>query len=320
MKPTPTWIGCCALAAIASASVHAAPVEFDTDDAHVIVVRPVDRWSGDSTAADVSLDAVRSHEASYGIVTPDGRHLRGSPMLMMGASDDPVVHQVEANLQQRGVELIRRQHYFFTVLGPVSVPPADFPAFAEAQTLGYKRLAALQGDPDTLRDRTSRRRLIGNVASLAVLGLGVEKLGLEKPGLVRGTGIVLGMDLTADIQRVASNLSGAFIPIPTAGLQETFRQIDVRRVQYRADMMGQIIIAYRHEKTPESELAALSKAIVTVTGADTTPADIEQARAEEFSTRRAMWSDCVAANLCQTDEGKTPGKGDAKRPETGEAQ
>ena len=47
--------------------LFAIPVEFDTPDAHIVVVRALDSWSGDESASKESLNNVKDHKAKFTI-------------------------------------------------------------------------------------------------------------------------------------------------------------------------------------------------------------------------------------------------------------
>jgi hypothetical protein len=303
-------VAAAAAAMFTALGAAAAPIEFDTESAHVVVVRPVDRWSGDTTALEVSLDAVKNRQTSYMMVNAEGKYLRGSPLPLQGISDDPVVHAAKAALETRSFELIRRQRYFFHVLQPVSLSPDELLSFAQAQTAAYRRVGELEGDPDTLQARVAGHRFIGNVVALATLGIGVHKLGV---GL--GSELILDHGVVGGIQQLSGRVFGAFVPVPTKSLEGSYQQIDVRRVDYRNDMIGQIVIAYRTPKTPEAEIEALSRAIVSIAGADTTPEDIERSRMAELEVRRGIWRDCLAANRCPQPKDGADATSDSKSTE-----
>ena len=67
------------------------------------------------------------------------------------------------------------------------------------------------------------------------------------------------------------------------------------------DRVGQIIIAYKGEKTKQAEEIALAQAIVTASGADTTIEKIEKSRKEDMVARQAIWDECVAKGECKSE-------------------
>lgn len=68
-------------ALLAPASLLAAPLEFDTPDAHVIVVRALDSWSGDNSASEDSLTAVKEHEGGFSLMYSKEKGVEGFPAL-----------------------------------------------------------------------------------------------------------------------------------------------------------------------------------------------------------------------------------------------
>ncbi|NBX55609.1 MAG: hypothetical protein EBT70_11195 [Betaproteobacteria bacterium] len=86
----------------------------------------------------------------------------------------------------------------------------------------------------------------------------------------------------------------AAVELPSIDLT-SFKEISIRRVIANpGQIIGQIIIAYKDEKTEAAEHEALVIAVVALTGANSTTAEIEQARKEDFARRKAIWDKCVA--------------------------
>ena len=86
----------------------------------------------------------------------------------------------------------------------------------------------------------------------------------------------------------------AAVELPSIDLT-SFKEISIRRaIANPGQIIGQIIIAYKDEKTEAAEHEALVIAVVALTGANSTTAEIEQARKEDFARRKAIWDKCVA--------------------------
>ena len=83
----------------------AAPVEFETEDAHVIVVRPIDLWSGDLSAAENILDNYKSRKVNYFVKTEDDILYRGSPTVFQGIPDHPITKGVEKKMDELNFQL-----------------------------------------------------------------------------------------------------------------------------------------------------------------------------------------------------------------------
>lgn len=278
------------------AASHAEPVQFDTAAAHVIVVRPVDLWAGDASVQKDSLNAIRDHEVSYDLLL-NGERYRGSPLVLQGVSDNPVTLGVQAALAAQNTQLVRKSDYLFHVLDAAALTPADYPAFAKAQ-LDYREMfVEREGDPQTLQGRLRVHKFFGNVLSIGSLFIPVHGLGTGQVAEM-----MMNSGLAEDIGNIPGPARAALIPAALPSIDASaYREIDVRRVDFTPEAPGEIIIAYKAEKTPEAEQEALIKAIVTVAGADTTPDAVEAARQADFQDRVSMWDACVANGKCQKE-------------------
>jgi len=285
-----------ALAAALPLASSAQPVELDTPSAHIIVVRPIDLWSGDASAQAETLAALRDRRVSYDVIL-NGTRYRGSPLVLQGVSDNPVTLGVEASLKALGTELVRKSAYLFHVLDATPLAPADYPKFAKAQ-LDYRQLfVRREGDPNTLPSRMRARDIAGDVLSIGALFI---------PGHALGTGaganVMMNSGFAEDIGNIPRPARASMIPAALPALDTTaYQQIDVRRVDFKPDTPGEIIIAYKAAKTPEVEREALVKAIVTLAGADTNPDAVAAARKADFKERVSMWDACVANGNCQKE-------------------
>jgi hypothetical protein len=272
-------------------------VEFDTPDAHVIVIRPVDAWSGDSTLQERTLDSIRARRSSYKLTIDDGRVIQGSPMTFQAMADHPVTKGVEAALTPLNASLVSNDRYYFVVMEPVPVEPVNFQVMVDAEKAFYKGMVISQGDPATLSDRIHGKKVLGTVLSLATTLVAMDKLGVQS-----GSAATVGSGVDGDIYRIAAETSNALTPVNLPNFDaKSYKHIDVRRVAgLQNNYFGQVIIAYKSEKTTDSERVALIRAIVTLTGADTTPEAVQQARTNDLETRQALWDSCVAEGRCET--------------------
>lgn len=272
----------------------AAPVELDTADTHIIVVRPVDIWSGDRSAQSDSLDHVRSKTALYWVWTASQNVVNGGPLWLQRVSDHPIVTATTAALAKSGFELGLSQSYGFRVQQPQTLEPSRFEAFSTAQTALYKITVLSQGDPDTLSGRVAGRKFAGGVLSLVTLGVagGV--------GGALGAETVLNTGIAGDVYQLPLALRGALAPALLPPFDASaFKQVEVRSVTYRGGMNGQILIAYRADKTEANEVEAMGLAIATAAGAGTSVPEVEKSRADDLAFRKATWEACVTAGDCK---------------------
>lgn len=286
------------LALFNAGGAFAAPVEFDLDGAHVLVVRPVDLWSGNRDMQERSLESVRERRVSYAYYDQSRQVRYGSRMGLMFRSDAPVSNTVKSKLDELKTELVSNDSYFFTVLPAVSLTPSEFRTLVEVQERLFDKNVLAQGNPATLQSRVSTRKFIGNALALVALAASIDKL-----GAVEGANFALGSGLSEDAYKLAYRARHVAAPLrlPAAFATGEFTRVDVRRVFYQNDVIGQVVIAYRGERTTDLENAALSGAIVTLTGADTTADEVEKARREDLAARQAVWDACVADGKCKGD-------------------
>jgi hypothetical protein len=281
-------------ASILSLTAFATPVEFDTPDAHVIVIRALDSWSGDKGASEDSLERIAAHKCAFMLKTPKGEIL-GHPLLFQGLSDNPIVQNVNNEIHKHGFELVNRIEMRINIDMPATTAPADFKHFSDAQREIFKRLVITQGNPSKRESQVSSNKFFG-----AVLALGTVAVGGEKYGSL-GSQTVLNTGVASDVYELTATSKAAISPVELPNFDASaYKTIDVRKVTQN-DRFGQVIIAYKNDKTDETENAALIKAIVTLTGADTTVDAIKQARNEDLTNRQAIWDECVAEGKCKKD-------------------
>jgi hypothetical protein len=280
---------------IAANAAIGAPVEFDTKAAHVIVVRSVDAWSGDAGVSEDTLDAIRQQKAAYSVVTTYPK--TGKIMELDGEDQIPVFSGLRSALAKTSFKFGRTGKSGFRVREPIAIAPADMSTIAQAQSEFYKQVVISQGDPATLPGRVKAKKFFGGV-----LAVGATFLAMDKFGAVLGSSATLGSGITSDIYAIATKNRAAIAPINLPNLDfSQYKSIDVRKVLGAADRTGQIIIAYKEEKTPEAEQEALILAIVSAAGADTTVTEVEKARTEDLANRIAIWDACVLAGQCKKD-------------------
>jgi hypothetical protein len=284
------------LASLLSTAIFAAPVEFDTPDAHVIVMRALDTWSGDNTASEESLEAVKDHKAGYRVYRHEKGDVLGFPILFGGLADDKVVQGVNSELKPLSFKL-EQDRVNFSVDKPLALDPTKYAAFANYQRELYKAVVVSDGNPATLHGRVSGRKFLSGVLSLAAIGIAGEKFG------ALGSQTVLSTGVAGDVYQFGTSGNAALSPIDLPAFDaSSYKSIDVRRViQGNNDRLGQVIIAYKNDKTDEAENTALIKAIVTLTGADTTVEAIQLARTEDLAERLSIWNACVAVGKCKNE-------------------
>jgi len=267
----------------------AEPLEFDVPGAHVVVVGLLDQWSGDSTAMDNSLNVVSQKKVNYQLLLGPHQTLRGGPLVFQGPSDHPIVAGVEQVLKEHHFSLAMTQFFLFNVYQPISLDPIQYESFRATQAKAVSKITKVQGDPSTLQSRISTKNFFKNVLSIgAMFKLGALKADPDFAGLA------------TDVSRLPLGSLEAVVPIELpAFAADLYKFIEVRPVKFRG-LLGQIIVAYKEEKSSEIENAALIPAIVSIAGADTTPEEIVKARERSYRQRLAAWNHCVDSGECKT--------------------
>ena len=275
------------------------PVQFDTPEAHVIVMRALDSWSGDNSASEDSLTVVQKKKSGFRVASEKGPryNLLGFPMLFGFNSDSTnskVIQGVVAALKPPHFTL-EQSTTNFLVDKTVTMEPAMLGEFAKYQRELYRNLVISEGNPSTLHNSVSARKFFAGVLSLGTVVVGADKYGSL------GANTMLNSGIPGDIYHAASSGRAALVPLDLPDFNPSgYKSIDVRRVvQGNNDRVGQIIIAYKNHKTVDAENDALIKAIVTLTGADTTVEAIQQARDADLAKRQAIWDACVADGKCK---------------------
>lgn len=283
---------------LAATTALATPVEFDTEDAHVIVVRPIDLWSGDLSSAEDMLDAYKSKKVSYVIEKQDSGVYIGYPQLFMDVTDHPITKGAEKKLAELNFKPVSNQLHNFKVEKSIPIDVAEFPALIQYQQAIFKYVVLSQGDPATLPSRVKGKKFLGGLLSLGAIAVSANTFGLST-----GTNFAVNSGIADDVYRRVSQYRGSIAPInlPNVDLKD-YQAIDIRKITTsQNDRVGQVIIAYKNAKTPEAEQTALIRAIVTLAGADTTLRDIEQSRAENYAERVAIWNACVGDDACKSE-------------------
>ncbi len=284
-------------ASLFSLPLFAAPVELDTADAHIVVMRALDSWSGDNGASQDSLTAVEEHEGGFTLMRSKGRDVDGFPAVFGsfgGPGSDKVLQGVIAALKPLHFKLAQINTRF-NVDVPVALDPANYSNFVKYERELYKNLVTSEGNPATLHRSVSAKKLFAGVLSLGTVAVGADKYGSL------GANSMFNSGIPGDVYHITASGRAAVVPLDLPDFDASgYKSIDVRRViQGNNDRVGQVIIAYKNNKTEDAENEALIKAIVTLTGADTTVEAIQAARDADLAKRQAIWDACVADGKCK---------------------
>jgi len=218
-------------------------------------------------------------------------------MVFSSITDHPITKGAEKKLNELSFKPKSDKDHNFKIGKSISIDVAEFPALVQYQQAIFKYMVIAQGDPATLPTRVKGRKFLGGLLSLGAIAFSANTFGLSA-----GTNFAVNSGISDDIYRRVSQYRGSIAPInlPNVDLKD-YQAIDVRKVTTsQSDRVGQVIIAYKNPKTIEAEQTALIRAIVTLAGADTTLADIEKSRAENYAERVAIWDACSADEACKS--------------------
>ena len=263
---------------------HSEPVQHDIDGAHIIVLRPMDSFSSNKSFNEKIDDNIKDRVGAYNY-KKDDKTIPGYPALLTSLNKDPLVQRVNKALIENNFKL-----YFnatvFQIQKPSTLKASDFPILAENQQKLYEQFIIQQGNPEYATMKTSLKKFIGGVLSVGSLAVIGNEFGMNTAQAA------LNAKIPDDIYRVATMSKGAVVPLIVPDFDPSqYQSLDVRRITTLGndDRFGQIIIAYKSEKTPELEEEALTKAIVSMLGADTTLTAVQESQKRDFERRKAIW-------------------------------
>lgn len=289
LLPVATAAACLA-SAFAANMAHADPVQFDTDDAHVVVIRPIDTWSPSEQGTEFVLDRYKLKQIRYWFYDENGKKTFGENAI----DTNPTAHEVADLAKPLGFEVGGWRGAITTIEQPVTLDAQEMQAFSKAQDQVFKSIVMKGGNPAELTSKTRHQKWLASAFSLAVGAVGVKALG--------GVGLQAAQGPMEDVYKLTMQAKQVLAPQPAVPFDYAgYKTVEIRRVKLDA-RLGQIIIAYRGDKTPEAEQHALAKAIVSVSGADTTLEDIQASQAKDLANRQTLWDACVAAKECTADE------------------
>ena len=279
-------------------TICAEPVILDTPDALIVVVRPIDSWAADDAYDQVSLDLLQQKRVGYSYFTPEGKYYNGSPGLFMDRKDlsEPLAREVDDQLAAKQVDYTKALDKFLNFQRAMTIPSDKIADFLRLQQKLYEKSIVMAGDPAQAREHMQVRKTIGGI-----LAVGLIALGMNHFGAVPGANIMLSNPLPPGMSQLVKDFGRAMVPVPLPPMDlSTYKTIDIRAITTQAhDRVGQVIIAYKVEKTPEVERSSFATAIVNSFGLDTPIDQIVKNREADYAHRVAIWDQCVAAGQCK---------------------
>lgn len=286
---------------VPSLAIKAGPIEFNTPEVYILVIRPIDSWSSDKSRNEDSIETIKEKLVAFKFADSSGQIRDGGPTSIFSSRDsitDPVAKSVDAKLLALGADYTNKSINFTFFHPPYSLAPSEMNSFIEAEKKLFQATVIHNGNPAGAEASTGRRKILGGILSTGLTLLSMGKLGVNT-----GSALTLGTGLSADIEQATRTFGKALAPIPLPNVDfSNFREVEVRKVTTGDQLrIGQVVIAYRNEKSKEIEETALSKAIVMTFGIDDSIENIEASRRADFSLRQSIWDQCVREEKCNKE-------------------
>lgn len=284
----------------------AKPVELDTADAHIIVVRPIDQYGiGEQKMSTRQLD--KHEDKAYAFSYYYGNK---KDRQYVKATDDenPIPLGVKAIAEKYGYTPNGGTLFNTGIENTINVlktlTPEEANTFTATQNAVWESKVVAMGNPSTLEERASNAQAWTNFSAIAGL-VGGAVLGAYAGNAIgapinAGGGATIGGQLGASTSFANSHgdLIG-FNQLPNVDYSK-YKSVDVRTTTILHNQrFGNIIIAYKGEKTEQAEQTALIAAIPVLLGFNESVEEIKAARAQDLSARKAVWAQCVASGIAQ---------------------
>ena len=282
----------------------AVPIEVETKELKVIVIRPLDQWAPDSVMDKNNrvLNKFSEKEYSYSLYSSASDYTTQK-------SDD-----VLANLVKDDVAIIgwkpntswaeRLPNNKAVINAPSNLSPKDAKSFFSIQQDYWNGGVLAQGNPATFVARAQEKRdgtgLVALATTVAGMVVGTKYLGIG--GINTGFQATLGTGFSGGMENLISPIktSLAYVQSPKTDFSG-YKSVDIRAVKLNNDRSGQIIVAYKRDKSPETEADAMRLAIPLVLSMGESAAQIAAEREADFSARQALWNSCVSKGECKND-------------------
>jgi len=275
------------------------PVILDTPNAHIVVVRPIDSWSADDAYDQVSLDLLQQKRVGYSYFTPEGKYYNGSPGLFMDRKDlsEPLSRAVDDMLVAKQVDYVKEVDKFLCFQRAFTIPHEKVADFLNLQQKLYEKSITIGGDPAVARDHMKAKKVLGGI-----MAIGMVALGMNHFGALPGANIMLNNQLPPEMFQLVKDFGRAMVPVPLPPMDLSgYKTVDVRVITTGGrDRVGEVIIAYKVDKTAEIERDAFATAIVNSFGLDTPIDQIVKNREADYARRVEVWNACVAAGQCKS--------------------
>jgi hypothetical protein len=296
------------LASLLPSLSQAQYVHFETPDAHIIVARPMDRWSTDKRW---QTSSVQSHFDALREIRLEGFYRRdtsgkAADEIDLRKGKDRVSEVLRANMAARNLKPSSGALLHYEISAPVALGNGSLAEFQETKAKNYVAWASVQSPGVGERNASITNGVTGAVEIGAGLFATVLTGGVDLTGFFSGAlgAVKKAGNMTFHVGRQWEIPVGHFVPaLPVTGFDfGPYKQVDHRSISLgRSSSMlnGEVFIAYKNEKTAQAEDDALIVALTEVLAINSTKDQILAARQKEFDLRAKIWGDCLASGACK---------------------
>lgn len=278
-------------------TAQAQVAQIKTPNALVVVIRPLDMWSPNSSYQEDTLDAVKDKKASFFYYDASGKEFAAYETIFQGVSKHPVTQAVATTIKAKGFRFGAGSvaNNLFYSRQPMTLQVEDMPNFIAAQNAVFAQSVIDAGNPKKLATKEGIKKFAGFVAAAATFVIVGDKLGYDVANYA-----VVGSGHATNIAEAVQNFGRVLIPRPVPDIDFSgYKKIEARRIDtHGRDQVGMVIVAYNEPKTEATENEAMTAALISLTGADTTADAVSKARSADLAKRQSIWDDCVARGKC----------------------
>jgi hypothetical protein len=236
----------------------------------------------------------------------------GADSTLKATSDDVLTSELRAIALESGFTAksgnFGRPLLITQIFQPVTLSPAHASLYITYQNSAWASKVISMGDPSTLGDRvdsqsnkSNLKMLGGSILGAFIGGVTGYKLG-GNTGMVAGTvvGSSIGLDVmndykapfNMDAQKIVSDNPNLITFNRTPHMNFSgYQSVDIYAAKnFSESNSGEIIIAYKGEKTKQAEHEALLIALPALLSFKSSISEIKASRDEDYASRLALWN------------------------------
>jgi hypothetical protein len=254
---------------------------------------------------------MHTHFDGMRIITLEGYYRRGEDgkavdEIAFVKGKDRVTEALRANLATRNLKPANGSYITYDLKPPVRLPQDSIVQFQDVKAKNYVAWASAQSPGVGERNASITNGVttaievgVGLFATVATGGVDFTNFFSGALGAVKKAG-----NLAIHTGRQWNMPPGYIVPaLPVTGFDfAPYKHVDYRAISMGrgSDMLhGEIYIAYKEEKTPDTEDAALVVALTEALAVNSTKEQVQAAQLKELDLRVKIWGDCVASGACK---------------------